>query len=485
MLNRALTTMDVDVIIKMGFFIRDLLRQIAELHAEQFDRDDNPPSFTVYRGQSMVKTDFDQLMKTKGGLLAFNNFLSTSKNQEISLHFAKQAQNATDLVGVLFVMKIDPSISFIPFASIKGFCDNKESDDEILFSMHSVFRICDIKQIDNNTRLWEVHLALTSDSDPQLNILTERIREETQGPTARHRLGKFLYKLGEFNKAETLNNALLPQTRDIQEKSILYDQLGMTKAAQGEYQEAIRFYENALEIRQNALPANHPDLAVSYSNIGLVYDNLGEYSKALSYQEKALEIREKTSPLNHLDSAVSYNNIGCVYNNMGEHSKALSSHEKALEIRQNMLSTNDPVLAESYDNVGLVYDNMGEYSKAVALYEKALNIRQAILPTNHPDLGASYNNIGVTYNNMHEYSKALPFHEKALEIRQKTIPSNRPNLAETYYNISLAYENTGKHSKALQFCKQAVEIGQLVLLRYHPKLQQWQKKLETIESIYI
>jgi len=37
MLNRALRQMDIDIIIKMGFYVSDLHRQIARLHHEQFD----------------------------------------------------------------------------------------------------------------------------------------------------------------------------------------------------------------------------------------------------------------------------------------------------------------------------------------------------------------------------------------------------------------------------------------------------------------
>jgi tetratricopeptide (TPR) repeat protein len=378
--------MDVDVIIKMGFFIRDLHRQIAELHAEQFDKDDNRSSFTVYRGQGFLKTDLDQLRKTKRGLLSFNTFLSTSKNRAFAVKLAESAQKITVLVGVLFVMNIDPSISFIPFASIKDFSDNKESDDEILFSMHSVFRICDIKQIDNNDRLWQVNLTLTSDTDPQLNTLTERIREETQGPSGWHRLGEILLKLGQFTEAEDVYNILLSQTKNDRERSILYDQLGRAKYGQGEYQQAMTFYETSLKSRQKTLPPNHPDLAQSYSKLGLVYDNMGEYSKAMSYQEKALEIRQKTLPSNHPDLGASYNNIGVAYNNMQEYSKALSFHEKALKIRQQNLPPNHPGLGETYYNVGLVNENMGEHSKALSFCKQAVETGQHSPPRNHPNL---------------------------------------------------------------------------------------------------
>ena len=67
--------------------------------------------------------------------------------------------------------------------------------------MHSVFRIGQMKQIDENNRLWQVDLTLTGDNDPQLHALTERMREETKGSTGWLRLGKFMIKLAHFNKA--------------------------------------------------------------------------------------------------------------------------------------------------------------------------------------------------------------------------------------------------------------------------------------------
>jgi tetratricopeptide (TPR) repeat protein len=385
MVNRALRTMDVDVIIKMGFFIRDLCRQIERLHSEQFNADVNSQSFTVYRGQGLSEVDFYQLMKTKGGLLAFNNFMSTVKNQDISIAYAKSSQTKLNLIGVLFVMTIDPSISLTSFACTRD-VSYYPKEDEVLFSMHSIFSIGDIKQIDNNNRLWQVDLTLTNDYDPKLKILIECIGNEMQGPSGWHRLGKILLELGQFNKAEEVYNVLLSQTINIYEKSILYDQLGMAKNGQGEYEEAIRFYEKALEIRRKALPLNHPDLAESYNNIGLVYNNMGEYSKALSFDEKALEIRQKTLPPNHPDLAESYNNIGSVHNNIKKYSKALSYHEKALEIRQKTLPPNHPKLAETYYNIGLVYENMGDHSKALSFCKQAVEIGQNSLLSNHPNL---------------------------------------------------------------------------------------------------
>ena len=49
MLNRALRVMDADLMVKLGFFIADLHRQIHELHREEFGSNGSNQKFTVYR----------------------------------------------------------------------------------------------------------------------------------------------------------------------------------------------------------------------------------------------------------------------------------------------------------------------------------------------------------------------------------------------------------------------------------------------------
>jgi tetratricopeptide (TPR) repeat protein len=379
----------------MGFFIGDLHRQIEQLHTEQFNGDQSDTSFTVYRGQGMSTEHFEQMEKTKGGLMAFNNFLSTSKDRDVSLDFAHDALSNPDLVGILFVMTIDPSVSTTPFASINDVSYFKGKEDEMLFSMHTVFRICDIKSMGENQRLYQVDLTLTSDNDNDLRILADRIRKETEESTGWDQLGALLLKLGQAEKALQVYEILLEQPAEEIKEARVYHQLGKAKWYLGKHKEAIMFNEKALKIRQQLLPPNHPDLAKSDMNIGNVYKSMDEYSKALSSYEKDLEISQQSLPPNHPDLAKSYNNIGNVYKSMGAYSKALSSHEKALAIRQQSLPPNHHDLAMSYNNIGLVYENMCNYSKACSSYERAVNIGQHSLPANHPNLQKWKRNLDI------------------------------------------------------------------------------------------
>ena len=471
MLNRALRTQEVEIIIKMGFFLRDAHRQVEELHSSQMEHHGDP--ITVYRGQGMSNADFESIRKNQGGLLSFNNFLSTSRNENVSLAFARGALHNPDSVGILFVMTINPSISSTPFALLDNVSYYEDSEKEILFSMHTVFRIDRIKPIEDH--LWQVELALSSDDDDQaLKRLTKRMREETQGSTGWHRLGKLLIKIGNFDKAKEVYQILLDETpkEDENQLSHLYHMLGIVNGSKADYREALKFYQKASEIQQKYLPPNHSDLATTYNNIGFVHKSMGEYSKALEFYQKTLDIRQNSLPPNHPDLAQIYNNIGQMHENMGAYSKALDFYQKSLGIQQQSLPSNHPDLATTYNNIGMIHTNMGAYSKALDFHEKALEIKQKSLLPHHPDLATTYNNIGMVHTSMGAYSKALEFYQKGLEIQQKSLSPNHPDLATVYNNIGAVHNSMGEYSKALEFYQKALEIQQKSLSQNHPALGQ-------------
>ena len=92
--NRALRTQDVNTLFMMAFFIRDLHLQLVELH-QRTSQDHSIQ--TVFRGQGMNDSQFQQLQRNVGGLLSFNNFLSTSSDYDVSLLFARSARDNPEL----------------------------------------------------------------------------------------------------------------------------------------------------------------------------------------------------------------------------------------------------------------------------------------------------------------------------------------------------------------------------------------------------
>ena len=456
------------------------------VHREQQAKNTITTEFTVYRGQGLFHEYFDKMKKSKGGLMAFNNFLSTSFSREISVRFARQS--SSDLIAVLFVMRIDPHVceqAGISFVDVTDEGYFKGGEKEFLFTSHSIFRIVRMNEIKDSKRnpMWEVHLTLAGENDPEMSELTRSVRNEMGSRTGWDRLGWILWKIGQPQKAEELYQMLLDRVSSDTERGDYLLTLGVLYYKMGEHSKALSYYERSLEIYKVALPSNHPNLATSYNNIGLVYRNMGEYSKALSSHERSLEIRKVALAPNHPDLANSYNNIGEVYRYMGEYSKALSSYEQSLEIRKVVLPSNHSDFAQSYNNIGLVYMNMGEYSKALSSHERSLEIKKVALPPNHPDLAKSYNNIGLVYYNIGEYSKALSSYGESLEIRKVALPPNHPDLVTSYNSIGLVYKNMGEYSKALSYLQKAYDIRVKVLSSTHPHLIGTKNSIEQVNKM--
>jgi tetratricopeptide (TPR) repeat protein len=217
------------------------------------------------------------------------------------------------------------------------------AEDEVLFSMNTVFRINGIKQISRSNRLFEVNLTLPSDNDIDLRELADHIRAESF-PEAEgwYRLGLVLIKMDQFDNAGEVFEVLLDQTAKEKDRAPIYYQLGWVKYNQREYQEAITFYEKTVEIYQKPVPPNYIGLGNCYNNIGLVYYSMGDYPKALSSFEQALAIQQKTLPPDHPDLASTYDNISHAYESMGDYPKALSYHEKSRTTQELLLPLSHP-----------------------------------------------------------------------------------------------------------------------------------------------
>ncbi|CAF1273341.1 unnamed protein product [Rotaria sp. Silwood1] len=482
LLKDALMTDNIDMIVKMGFFIRDVHQDIKKIYS-QIDR---TVKFIVYRGQGMLDVDFDKLIKQKGGLFSYHGFLSTSTNQEIAFSFANAAKLDDKKIGILFEMNIDPLMCSIPFAPLDNASYYLEAENEVLFSTHSIFRIGEINQIED--RLWKINLTLTCDMDEQMKCLTYHMRNEIHGITPWHSLATFLYKMGKYHEALEIFYRIVQITNDddndnekfMTRLSSNYNNIGLMHDSMENYSLALSFYEKALEIQKHSLPSEHPSLATVYDNIGMVYRSLGDYTTALSYCEKALEIRLKSSPLDHISLISAYSNIGMIYESKGDYSNALSFYKKAYEIQKSSFPLDHPSLTLSYNSFGGIYSLLGDYSKALLYYTKTIEIQEKSLPSNHPTLALTYNNIAYVYQLMGKYTISLSYYEEALKVQDKIPSPSQLSLATTYNNIGLVHRFMENYQIAISYFEKSLLIEEKYLKADHPSLAHTYNNLGTV-----
>ncbi|CAF4257270.1 unnamed protein product, partial [Adineta steineri] len=129
-----------------------------------------------YRGQRMKITELARLQENVHKLISMNNFLSTTNNVTAAIFFAGDGclNDSDEQISVVYQIAIDTSVPHsIPFAKIQ-YESIFEDEDEVLFSMASVFRIDNVEEYDT---LWIVELTLINEEDETWNILTAHLNK--------------------------------------------------------------------------------------------------------------------------------------------------------------------------------------------------------------------------------------------------------------------------------------------------------------------
>ena len=190
MLNQAFYALRIRILLAMKFIIRDLYSHLRKLQLQA----SFPATITVYRGQNMKHRDFERQLKNNiGGLLSVTTFWSTSRDMNVAQMFLERDPHK---VAVIFEMEIDTTVDTdkSPFADIHNE-SAIEDEDEVLFSIGTVFRIVRIVHVENDD-IWKVSLTMTTDADEQLYALTNQVIKEISGSTGYHRLGKLMCVMG-------------------------------------------------------------------------------------------------------------------------------------------------------------------------------------------------------------------------------------------------------------------------------------------------
>ncbi|CAF4248771.1 unnamed protein product, partial [Didymodactylos carnosus] len=466
MLNNALRTLDIGTLFKLRFFITDLHDQLKQFHSE-FIHSTSIKAMTVYRGQGM---SLEELKKfTTGGLLSMNYFMSTSTEKMQALEFVDQAiSKSPSNQGILFEMKVDVKTCHKPFHNIQHL-SFYPSENEVLFSMGTVFRIHSIQQ--TGSRSWSIDLKLVAEGDQQLQTLMNHMRKDIGEGSDLFALGDLMLKMGHYNKAQEYYELFLKSLPENHPSiAATYNNMGLVHYNQGNYVEALNYYKKTLEIQLKSLTENHPDIATTYNNVGLVHYNQGNHVEALNYYKKTLEIQLKSLTENHPDIATTYNNMGGVHDNQGNYTKALNYYKKTLEIQLKSLPENHPDIARTYNNMGHVHDNQSNYIEALNYYKKTLEIRLKSLPENHPDIARTYKNLGHVHSNQGNFVEALNYYKNTLEIRLKSLPENHLSIARTYNNMGSVHDNLGNYIEALNYYKKTLEIRLKSLPENHPSI---------------
>jgi tetratricopeptide (TPR) repeat protein len=173
---------------------------------------------------------------------------------------------------------------------------------------------------------------------------------------------------------------------------------GLEKGNQKDYEEAIKYYTQAIQINKNwgANTANgYSGLASAYYNRGLDQNNLRNYEDAIADYSQAIKITP--------DDASAYYNRGLAKYKSGDNQGAIADYNQAIKIK--------PDYVNAYYGRGLAKYNLGDYQGTIADSNQAIKIK--------PDHANAYYNRGLAKSSLRDKKGAISDYQKAAELYQK------------------------------------------------------------------
>ncbi len=278
-----------------------------------------------------------------------------------------------------------------------------------------------------------------------------------------------------INEAKTNNN---------QSISFLINEYANLLLNVGEYHEALKYFNQSIQIDLEVYGDKHHKVASGYNNKGEAYRKLYNPQKALKGFNLALQIDLKVYGDKHPIIALRYNNIGCAYIDLRLPQEALHFLNKALQIDIEVYGNKHQNVAIDYNNIGSAYHELGEISEAIKYFNRALQIDLRVYGDIHPNVAIRYNNLGGVYQYFGKVQKAVEYFNKAVEyfnlalqIDLEVYGTKHPNIAIRYYNLGDTYRYLGNTLKAVEYFTLALEIYLEVYGDKHPKVATIYKSL--------
>lgn len=235
----------------------------------------------------------------------------------------------------------------------------------------------------------------------------------------------------------------------------ILDDLGTLHYRTGNFDDALALHERTLAIHRARTPPNHRATANGLRNIALVRDAQGDHTDALKLASEAVQLGEQTLGPDHPDLVTLLNTLGMIQRRT-DLAAAEATLARSLAISVRARGNRHPSTATSMLRLGEVYLARRAFTEAQASLDEALAIRES-LAHDSPEVADVLVPLGDLALARGAPATAVPLLERALKIRDQGGISRR-QLAEVRFALARALRLTSPSDpRARQLADQAAE----------------------------
>lgn len=239
------------------------------------------------------------------------------------------------------------------------------------------------------------------------------------------------------------------QLFDNETSAFLLNILGMVYNLQGEYGQALIFFQKALIGFQKA--ENKKMESSTLSNVSMIYYSRGDYDISLKYLEQCLEFSRQVG--DKLGEGRTLNNMSQIYYKRKDYNTALNYLKKSLRISREV--GDKELEGMNLNNISQIYEALDDYSTAFKSLKQSLKINREA--GNKVAEMLNLGNIGKIYKYSGDYDNALKYLEQSLKVCKDI--GYKEMEGNDFIIISQIYSDCRDHESALKYAEQALRIS--------------------------
>lgn len=215
-------------------------------------------------------------------------------------------------------------------------------------------------------------------------------------------------------------------------------------------------YQQALELRRQALGEQHPEVTRDIARLANYYDQQGQHERAAPLHQQALSIRQQTGE-GGLESAQHLNELALGYHQQGELDKARPLYRQVLAILEGSERRESRETALVLGSMAALEQAQKENKAALELYQRSLELFRKI--GGYPEEQAQMaSNLGSLYFAQRKFKEAEPLLLEALALQEQAYGKEAQELLISLENLNALYRTLNQNSKADPYARRAAEL---------------------------
>ena len=251
-------------------------------------------------------------------------------------------------------------------------------------------------------------------------------------------------------EAALIHDTLARLPADSLRRAAWIHHLGILAQARGDYDEAARQYQRALDINERL--GDKAGMADSYHQLGMLAQARGDYDEAARQYQRSLDINERLG--NQAGMADSYHHLGALAQARGDYDEAARQYQRSLDINERL--GNQAGMAAGYHQLGILAQDRGDYDEAARQYQRALDINERL--GNQAGIATSYHQLGALAQARGDYDEAARQYQRSLDINERL--GNQAGMADSYHNLGILAQARGDYDEAARQYQRALDIDE-------------------------